>query len=232
MFRIRSSHMLPSRMKKLALIQKNKLHEMKFKYPHILEKTFYGKIAYTLQWQSPKETIAKGGFLSSSHLWLSNTGSGNNLGCICFSLLPEVAALFSRGSVPKSPFTSQKSLYLYALPLTGNFILPGSAWREVISPGAFPLPPFWLARELLNIDYKRNIILGELMTGANKINVVPGERMQAYLNNTLILPEELDFGEDFPLSYRVIDTEASASMQHDVEAYYYQTQRHKIFISG
>ncbi|RDI39072.1 hypothetical protein [Aquicella lusitana] len=204
----------------LAAIKGKKSEEIKTKYPQLLEHFFHGKIAYTLQYKSPEEVIKNGGLLSRKDLWVSNTRSGYNDGCICFSLLPEVTAIFSRGSIHSSSTKKTSKPYIYAFPLTGNFFIPGSQWREIISPGAFPLTRFWMCRELLDIDHQNKIHLGPIQGHIGKMDIIHGERLEAYLQNKLVKPNEIDFGEDFPLEFDINDTDESAKFQKAVKEHY------------
>lgn len=208
----------------LAQIKERKLLEMKQKYPHILEQTFNGKMVYTLQSRSPEELIRNGGFKNRNELWLSNTRSGNNKGCICFSLLPEVTTIFSKNytNMPRN------KLYLYAFPLFGNFLIPGGRWRQIISPGAFPLPSFWMCREFIGIDYQHKVMLGLLHVYNEKSKYIPGEKCNNYIENNLIAPIEKTLGGDSPSEFEINDTAYSAAFQAATKNYYSASRTHRI----
>jgi hypothetical protein len=191
-------------------------NEMLKLYPDMLVRNFKDQVVYTLQSRTPEQILEEGGLTNSNSLWLSNTGSGDNKGSICFSLLPEVTTIFSNLHL------NSTKLYLYAFSLTGDFLLPGGRWRQIIAPSAFPIPHWWAARKLLNIDPEsRKINLGPLWVSDDKnLDLIKGERFKEYCDNNLIKPEEFDVGEDFPLEFKIEDTLGSKQFQEEVQAHY------------
>jgi hypothetical protein len=189
---------------------------MEQKYPHVLEQVFHGKMVYTLQSMPPEELIKSGGIKSTNELWLSNTHSGDNKGSICFSVLPEITTIFSKNYTN----TARKKLYMYAFPLFGNFLIPGGMWRQIISPGAFPLPSFWLCREFIGVDHQHKVMLGPLHVYNERVNYIPGEKCSNYIENNLIAPIEKTLGGDSPLEFEIKDTAYSAAFQMVVKNHY------------
>ncbi len=201
------------------------LHALLQKYPHLKMQKFSGEIVYVLRGESPEEAVKAGGFLPrNKSLWVASNGSGNSTGSICFSFLPEVAALFHASVVGKSP---NKKAYLYAVPLHGVFVMPGGPWRQVLSPGAFPLPLSFRARELLGdcqnpdsptVDRLR---LGPLIGEGELTGPCPSFR--DFMNTSeasLIKPKEFPTSDDVPQEFDIIDTEISARFQQETEEYY------------
>lgn len=190
--------------------QKACSQKMKILYPELLSKFFLEQVVYTVQKASPKQIIAQRGFIHpDKNLWYSNSGTGQTHGAICFSYLPEVAALFIRHE-------DVSSYYLYAVILKKEeYFIPGSPWREVISPGAFFTQSF-LARQILAIDCSGPLKMGPLFnhrwTHFNKVNAL-------YLENRLCLPPGIDVGEDYPLEYHIKDTPESAALQEEILRY-------------
>lgn len=218
--------------KALTVLKNVKMNLMQTKYPHIMEEIFHGKVVYTLQSVPPEKMIQDGGLRAGEDLWFSNTGSGKNSGSICFSLLPEITTLFF--SSLKNGTTPHRA-YLYAFPLIGSFLLPGSKWREVISPGAFPLPPWWVVRELKEIRHESQVLLGPLKGVPNcQGPYIRGEHFDKYCHNRLISPPALDYGEDHPLEYNftAIDTPFSAHFQQKVNKHYREVQENQYPFSG
>lgn len=183
------------------------------KYPHLLSMAFNGKVAYTLQRISPDEMKQQGGFISyDSFLWFSNKGTGDNAGSVCLSFLPEVAAIFARKALQKK---NPSRAYLYALPLYGTLLLPGGAWRQVISPGALTVEnSYWMAREIDRIDCHGRVYLGPPEGDLGEVAPIhQGERFDEYANNLLELPKEMDNAEDFPCAYDIEDTDFTREIQ-------------------
>ena len=201
-------------------LAKHKIKMMKMmqeKYPEIMPVQFNGEIAFRLCRVSPEEMIKKGGFHAGSNetsdLWF-NSYTGDNQGSICFSLLPEVVTVFT----PHIP--NGKKAYLYAFPLVGDFLATGGRWRQVIAPGAFPITPWWAARELIQIKQDNQIELGPMVGHKGDIKLILDERFKAFYDNTLVKPQEYDLGEDYPLEYEIKDTPATKVFQEKVEAHY------------
>lgn len=214
-----------------AAARSSDLHQLKAagirrmleKYPHLKLQGFSGKIAYVLRDETPKEMVKTGGFLAhEKSFWLSNTGSGDNSGSVCFSLLPEITSLFVREGKPA---------YIYAFPLHGDFLLPGGPWRQIISPGAFPLTSAWRAREVLGFVSERRLH----PVAKVKLGPVEGEgiwpessddsRLADYLNekeHRLIKPTALLTSDDHPQEYEIVDTVESENFQREVTEHYEQ----------
>jgi hypothetical protein len=208
------------------IVKESSLKAMVDKYPKIMQCHFDGLIAYCLRGETPEELRRAGALYPwVKELWLSNTGSGDNTGSVCFSLLPEVTTLFTSSASSKG---GQRQPYLYAFPLHGNFLVPGGRWRQIISPGAFPLPAVWRARQLLGVESDK-IILGRErvklgpLTGAGEFKAGSCPRFLAYLNEAehlLIKPQELPGSDDFPQEFDIEDSESTEAFQSKVEAYY------------
>lgn len=198
----------------LAEVSGRAFIKMRASYPRLMTKQFNGKVAYTAQVVKPADMVQQGGFRARGLLWCSNTGSGDNDGSICFSLLPEVAVLFA--TIKKGP------VYLYAFPLHGQFMLPGGPWRQVIAPGAFVLPAWWQARQVTGIDYVSNAVKLGPLSGNRQIEkgVVRGERHESFLSDQLTLPECADEVEDMVPHYEIQDTDLTREFQEAVKAHY------------
>lgn len=183
--------------------------KMQHLYPEIMLKTFTGKIAYTARMETPQEMIARGGLMTGDNLWLSNTGSGDNKGAICFSFLPEIASLFVRGN----------KATLYAFPLYGDFLCPGGKWRQVIAPGAFPITTAWLAREVIEVKNNK-AYLGPIVGHAWNFPASDAERFEHFLSEFLMSPPTIDFGEDSPYEYVITDTAWTQTFHSEVMQHY------------
>jgi hypothetical protein len=214
----------PKNIKELVKIQQSKMQEMHLKYNHLLKRNLHGKIVYTLSPQSPEEMIKIGGFKKTySSLWLSSK-SGNNSGCVCFSLLPEITALFR-------DHTKTNFLYAVVLQEDDDLLLPGTRWRELISPGAFRIPneSFFAARQLLEIKENGQLNLGPLIgrRGKDKNNlIIQGEKFDQFCSNQLVLPKEINQGDDYPLEFEIIDTPQSADFQKEIEIHYQSSNKY------
>jgi len=153
-----------------------------------MTKHFSGKILYTASRLTPEEIIAAGGITENGKPCVINTETGHNDGCVAFSLLPQVTTLFCQQEAERS---THNQVHIYAFPFIGEFICPGKQWYEVISPSAFPLPNWWLARKVEKIDYDGNVRLGPLRGQFGHIGSLQrGEDFHHYLNNTLIQPDK------------------------------------------
>lgn len=192
-------------------------------YPYLMRYTFSGELAYTVRKHSPSDIIKKGGFKSSSELWYSNVSPahpdfGRNSGSICFSFLPEVTGLFLHR------IAKNITPYVIAVPLHGEYLLPGSEWREVISPGAFPLPKEWVARPVLKVC-DRKMTLGSPMGffAKNSTSISP-KHLSAFKKflecDEFELPELIDQGEDYPLLPIIKDSEWTKELQEKIKKYY------------
>ncbi|NSL19342.1 hypothetical protein HRQ65_13195 [Tatlockia micdadei] len=85
-----------SKVKDLIDYKEQKMQVMRTNFPNVMEDSFKpGRIVYRLCDLSPEEMVKNGGFKSASSLHIATTGSGDNTGSICFSLLPECAAIFN-----------------------------------------------------------------------------------------------------------------------------------------
>jgi len=200
----------------LQNIKQSRLATMRVQYPHILVSKMNGNIAYMLRSEPPDQIISQGGFVAHANIWFSNTGSGDSRGTICFSLLPEVTTIFLTNRVD---LKAKKSAYIYACLLDGEFVFPGGKWRQVMSPGAFPLPNFWRVREVVNIKDDQ-VALGPVFGHGHSKPGIQGERYTDYMSNHLRIPKQIDVGEDFPYEYDIQDTEMTALFQKDVSEYY------------
>lgn len=210
---------------KLTHYKEQMMQVMRTNFPQLMEDTFKpGRIVYRLCDLSPEEMVSNGGFKTNSKLHISTTGSGDNTGSICFSLLPEIAAIFN------NYFPQDKRRYIYACLLTGGFFAPGGKWRQVISPGAFPIPSLWIAREVIEIKENRELILGPMVGHAHKSQeVVWGDSFQAYSKPSLKLPKIIDYGsEDREIEFAIIDRLDSKKFQEKVSLYYEKTLRSEL----
>lgn len=203
----------PRKIKKLHAHKKQTMQVMQQLYPHLLQRAFSGKIVYTLQAIAPEVMIDRGGFKvrNDCRPWLSDSGSGDNKGCICFSLLPEVSLIFMSNIPP-----NQKA-YLYVFPLQGHFFLPGGNWRQIISPGAFPLTPWWIAREVVEVR-GREVRLGTMVGHMGEAALIPGERFHHFKENILFKPRQYE-GEA-STHFDIVDTPYTAHFQAEVKAHY------------
>ena len=183
----------------------------------MLSERFQNKVVYTLQTDSPATLLAKGGLTAGSSSLMWTPENGNNHGFVCFSLLPEITTIFRE----KQLTIDKRDCYIYAFPLSGLFWLPGGPWRQVCSPGAFPLPAWWRARKVIDIKNGK-VALGEIV-GQND----PQENIQCvsftkFMQNRLRKPLLLNVAdEDYPEIYDIIDTPASAAFQHKITQHYH-----------
>lgn len=151
----------PLKIEELIKHKERMIQVMRNKFPNVMEGTFKhgGQMAYRLCSLSPEEMVAKGGFKTLSKLYISNTGSGDNSGSICFSLLPAVTTIFDE-NIPRAT-----KRYIYACLLEGVFFAPGGKFRQIIIPGALPIPSLWMAKEVLSITQDRQAVLGPMIVG-------------------------------------------------------------------
>ncbi|MBX3709632.1 MAG: hypothetical protein KIT56_01665 [Gammaproteobacteria bacterium] len=209
-----------SHVQKLRQIKKSALSQMQKEYPHILISTqLNGKIAYMLRSETPDQIIAAGGFTTTSNIWLSNiTGDNQNTcnssGTICLTLLPEITTIFLSNRTIKD-----KRHFIYAIPLEDELVFLGGKWRQIISPGALPLPLVWRSREVLRVDDEK-VTLGPILGQGKELLVQPGERYAAYSSGTLNIPKSIGIGEDYPEEYEINDTEMTQSFQSLVNQHY------------
>jgi hypothetical protein len=205
-------------MKKLMAYKEQQERYLQTKYPLMLSRVFNKEIVYSLRMETPAEMIAGGGLRPSggAEAALSwSIDSGNNTGFICFSLLPEVAVIFRE----RKSTTSNRRNYIYAFPMDGLFWLPGGPWRQVCSPGAFPVPSWWRAREVLDVNNNR-VQLGPLI-GQGQPHPHSCERFESYLRNTVRAPLLLNKGdEDYPEIYEITDTPETELFQKQVAEHY------------
>lgn len=197
--------------------QEKMVQLMRKKYPKIMEGTFKpGQFVYRLCGLSPEDMMAAGGFKTNSNLYVSNTGSGMNEGAICFTLLPSVATLFSV-NVPRGA-----KCFLYACMMQGSFFAPGGKFRQVMIPGALPMPSVWMAREVLVITENRKMILGPMVGHADKIEeAVLDDSFTKFSQPYLNMPAIIFHGDEHtPMEVDIVDTEASKQFQEEVDAYY------------
>jgi hypothetical protein len=208
----------PEQIKKLMAQKEQQTHHLQKKYPLMLSRVFNREVVYALRMEPPAELIATGGIIPSNG---TNTplswsiDSGNNTGFVCFSLLPEVAAIFRE----KKLTASNRRSYIYAFPLDGLFWLPGGPWRQVCSPGAFPIPSWWRAREVLDVN-NDHIQMGPLI-GQGEAEPHSCQRFESYLRNRVTAPILLNKGdEDYPEIYEIIDTPETELFQKQVMEHY------------
>ncbi|MBV9576622.1 MAG: hypothetical protein JO149_08360 [Gammaproteobacteria bacterium] len=210
--------------KELSVLQQIKTQEMEVKYHQLLKRRFEKKIVYTLSARAPEEMLKAGGLKKTcAELWLSME-SGANSGCICFSLLPSITAIFKR---------SLKKAYIYAVVLNDEYFVPNSRWREIISPGAFPISSndFFAVRELLAIKANGQLKLGPLMGQRGQERFLHGEQLAQFCSGRLMMPAAINQGDDYPLEFAIKDTPYSAQFQKEVTAYYHQLLAPKIEIA-
>lgn len=192
---------------------------LQLKYPHVL--SYYnetGKIAYAVRGESPEEFIAAGGFHSRSDIWFANNGNGMNKGNVCFSLLPEVTILFLSHALHVS---KQKKAFLYAVALHGNLFLAGGRFCQIISPGAFAVPTFWAAREVLGVNSEDQIQLSHMITSSDKIpENLDGVRFQEFCDNKLYKPAVISLGDDYDPIYNIEHTAETMKLQERVRIHY------------
>lgn len=233
---------------KISLAKKHRekiSNVFKQKYPSLRRHTFEteSKFAYTLSNESPNEVITAASFLPPDEepKWVGNDpyhpDFGNNSGMVCFSFLPEVTALFAE----MLKENSNKPLFMYAYLLnkqSGEVIFPGGRWRQVCIPGRLPIYPhsFLLARELINIQEKNQIILGPIIdvTGLaskwqNQLSscYLMGERFEEYCKGDLVKPASRYFSE-MDLDYEIIDTSWTDQFQCENNSYYQKIFRESL----
>lgn len=197
--------------------QEKMVELMRRKYAKVMEGTFKpGQFVYRLCGLSPEEMITGGGFKTNANLYVSNTGSGMNEGANCFTLLPSVATLFSV-NVPR-----EVKCFIYACMIQGNFFAPGGQFRQVIIPGALPMPSVWMAREVMAITENRTMVLGPMVGHGAKIEeAVLDDSFTKFSQPYLEMPTIISHGDEHtPMEIDIIDTEASKQFQEEVEAYY------------
>jgi hypothetical protein len=212
-----------TRIQRLREHKEMMLQAMRGKYPHLMSIIFKGKIAYRLTGVSPEEMLETGGLPAGkdvSSLWVNQSGARGNAGSVCFSLLPDITTLFV-GNV-----TTPKKPYLYAFPMTGEFIATGGVWRQIISPGAFPMPKWWLARELLEIADDNRVVLGPVIGQTGEACVDIGERFYDFYENRLLKPNKVQRSDDTcdPEEYDIYDTSWTKNFQDFVHAHYERQQ--------
>lgn len=209
----------PDRLRQLKMLGQQQFHQMRDKYPALMQKSFNGKIVYMLRTFAPETVLKHGGFTPKDpDLWLSNTGSGSNRGSICFSVLPEVTTLFCHEATLRLGLGNP---YIYAVPLFGDFLLPGGAFRQIISPGAFALPSWWMAREVKEMTHDGQILLGPPQGQWGRLDsLAAGERFDAFLEGRLIKPVSYEMGEDYDPVFEIADTAYSKQFQEAVDQHY------------
>jgi hypothetical protein len=204
--------------KKLMAQKEQQTQVLQRKYPLMLSRVFNREVVYALRTETPTEMIATGGLIPSggTHTPLSwSIDSGNNTGFVCFSLLPEVSVIFRE----KKLTASNKRSYIYAFPLDGLFWLPGGPWRQVCSPGGFPIPSWWRAREVLDVSDSQ-VQMGPVI-GQGEPLPHSCQRFERYLRNTLYAPILLNRAdEDYPEIYEIIDTPETELFQKQVAEHY------------
>ena len=188
---------------------------MKTKSPYILNRIFEGEIAYTHQIKTPEEFIADGGFKNTHSLLSHDINTGSNSGSICLTMGgPSIAGIFTRESMTRRHF-------IYALPLYGEYLLPGSPWGiEVIAPGALAKPGFWIVREIMDIS-NGHLELGPLKGQLGKMPVIPGFFFTDFCNKSSVaLPKTINWGDDVPLEYCIDLPPPLACIEKSIKNYY------------
>lgn len=210
----------PDPLKVLELEEHHKktADKMREKFPRVMEGSFLpGRIVYRLCTTPPGEMIKNGGFRTNDELFVAaNSETGLNKGSICFSLLPEVAAVFY------DQLPSNQKKYLYGCLLKGVYFAPGGKWRQVIVPGAFPLPSVWMAREVMGLTKARSLHLGPLSGHFDcQEKVIWGDKIHDFTKDHLQMPEIIDYGnEDQAMEFFIEDSEDSRKFQEQVDVFY------------
>ncbi|ARG98589.1 hypothetical protein [Legionella micdadei] len=208
-----------SKVKDLIDYKEQKMQVMRTNFPNVMEDSFKpGRIVYRLCDLSPEEMVKNGGFKSASSLHIATTGSGDNTGSICFSLLPECAAIFN------DHFPKDKKKYMYACLLTGTFFAPGGKWRQVVIPGSFPIPSLWIAREVIDVTHNRKMIFGPMIGHVPpQQDIIWGDSFKVFTKSSLNLPDIIDYGhEDKEIEFEIIDRPDSKKFQEKVMSHYSQ----------
>lgn len=208
-----------SKVNDLLNYKEQRMQVMRTNFPWVMEDAFSpGRIVYRLCDISPAEMVKNGGFKSLSPLNLATTGSGDNTGSICFSLLPECAAIFN------DHFPKDRKKFMYACLLTGIFFAPGGKWRQVVTPGSLPIPRFWIAREVVDITQNRRMIFGPMIGHAHsRQDIIWGDSFKVFTQPSLKIPNIIDYGhEDKEIEFEIIDRPDSKKFQEKVNLYYSQ----------
>ncbi|KTC68096.1 hypothetical protein Lbir_2698 [Legionella birminghamensis] len=207
----------PLKVQELVEQQKKMTDRMEKQYPGVLRGRFTpGRIVYRLCTTSPEEMIHAGGFQTKDNIFVArHSETGLNRGSICFSLLPEVAAVFY------DQLPSQPKKYIYACVLE-HYFAPGGKWRQVIVPGAFPVPAIWIAREVTGLTVQRELTLGAMVGQIDsQKKLLWGEHFKNFTLSHLTMPQILDYGnEDQSMEFDIIDCPQSREFQQQVERYY------------
>ena len=115
------------------------------KYP-VLKCQQYNGYVYTFRKESSATLQADNGLLSNtSHLYI---WSSLVYGCVCTSLLPEIAAVFAQRILAEEKDTRS---FIYCLKLKVDVVMCGGTWLQVIIPGALPFSG-------IDIGYAREVI--------------------------------------------------------------------------
>lgn len=213
------------KIKKMHQIKADSLKTMKERYPHALISTeLHGKVAYMVRNESPDEIIESGGFHAfHKNIWLGKEigeplSACNNEGSVCLTLLPEISTIFllNKLSAEKKPY------FIYALPLEADVVLLGGQWRQVVVPGAMPLPDFWRAREVLKKINTEKVILGPAIgQGDDSLIQQSGERYDHYRHSAeMKMPQDMSLSEDYPAVYDVQDTKMTEAFTQRVYSHY------------
>lgn len=206
----------PLAIQKIKYLQDEKIKEMRKKYPDILEYQFpQGKIVYRLCNLSPSDMIRQGGFVNHNDLWISNTGTGYTRGFVNFSLLPSVSCLFIEN------VNKNDTPYLYACYVERDFFAPGGRWPQIIFPGAFTVPKFWVARAIEKITPDRNLLFGEMMGHTEVPNINLDKSFLEFSQSSLQMPKILDLSnEEGEMDFEIIDTQESQEFRNIVREHY------------
>jgi hypothetical protein len=165
------------------------------------------EIAYRKDRLSPEEIVRQGGFIPrDKDIRLATAfDSPNNSGLSDFTLVPEVATIFSMYKTPAER-------YVYAAPLDKGYLMPGQ-WRQVAMP-ALPVKEFLVGRKILAND-GRTATLGEpVVIGTIPEKYATDEAFQRFLHApALEVPQDIGLGdENYPPHYTIRDTPASKQL--------------------
>lgn len=208
----------PQNIAQLTKIRNNSQKELLTRQPYLMQEKFQGKIVYTACRMTPEEVIARGGITEGGKPTVINTETGHNDGCVSFSLSPQITALFYEYELKRS---LQKQVHIYAFPLFGEVICPGKQWFEVISPNAFPLPAWWLARKIEKVHHNGKVVLGPLLGKFGRVPALEkGEDFHHFINNTITLPDLHYTGESMVFDVDGIATKYARDFKEKVSKHY------------
>lgn len=208
----------PQNISKLTKTQTSAQKELLARQPYLMQEKFHGKIVYTASRMTPEEIIDVGGITKNGKPYVLNTETGHNDGCVSFSLLPQITTLFYQYELERS---QKQQVHLYAFPLFGEMICPGKQWFEVISPTAFPLPAWWLARKIEKIHSDGKVILGPLCGQFGNVPALEkGEDFHHFINNTIVKPQSSHISENLVFDVDSIATPYALNFIEKVSRHY------------